>query len=267
MLKNKKKYQRTLIYSSSDEYDTIEIAQKNGLRSLHFGTPVPQSETSLKNPYELTLECTRLMAMSLLFHHSPQTVLFLGGGGASLPKFIWKYFPKIQIHIVERSPLVVELAHQYFDLPKNPRIHIHVTDALKFVKKTNQQFDLIFIDLFQGDGLSTLVGEPDFFKNCHKRLKDKNSILIWNTWKNAPEQLMLDSIYRLGENFGRNLLILPDKQELNYIFLVFSHAMPKQTLYRIVQRAHQLEKRTRLDFLGMLADLNFLKDYGFITLY
>jgi hypothetical protein len=78
---------------------------------------------------------------------------------------------------------------------------------------------------------------------------------------------MLDSISRLGESFGRHLLILPDQLELNYIFLVFSPAMKKHTLYSIVQRAHKLEKRTHLDFLKMLADLNFLKDYGFITLY
>src|SRR5262249_31557432 len=153
----------------------------------------------------------------LLFHSSPRSILFLGGGGASLPKFIWKYFPKSKIHLVERSRLVIDLSLQYFSLPKSDRLHIHVKDALDFIKKTKERFDLIFIDLFQGEGLATLVGDSQFLKACHDKLKDKNSILIWNTWKNAPEALMLESISRLGESFGRHLLILPDQQELNYV--------------------------------------------------
>ena len=146
------KYNSTLIYEGKDDYGPVEVVEKDGLRSMHFGTQNKQSEMSLSDPYALTVEYTRLMSMALLFQSAPKSALFLGLGGGSLPKFIWKYFPRCLLHAVERSPLVVDLCYRYFALRRSPRLHVHVFDAFDFLKSCDNPFDLIFIDLFQSDG-------------------------------------------------------------------------------------------------------------------
>lgn len=252
------KYDRTLIFEGRDDYGPVEIVEKDGLRSMHFGTSEKQSEMSLSNPYTLTVEYIRLMSMALLFHTSPKSVLCLGLGGGSLPKFIWKYFPRCHLDLVEISPLVADLCYRYFFLPRSPRLHIYVTDAFDFIKSCGSQYDLIFIDLFIGEGMSPQVGEEDFFKLCQKRLKDKNSVLIWNTWRETKVKLMTESIQKLYENFGKNLLIFPDTHKRNNVFLVFSKL--DYALFQIMQRAQKLKNKTGLDYPQMLLDEIFITE-------
>lgn len=248
----------SLLYSNRDANGSIEVVEKNDFRTLHFGTPVPQSQMSLHDPYALTLECTQLMAMSLLFLPSPKSVLFLGAGGGSLPKFLWKYFPKSQLYLIDRSSLTMEVTHQFFALPHSSRIHIIIADAFEFIKKTDLRFDLIFVDLFHGEGISNLVGNKDFFKFCHQILMKKDSLFVWNTWKRTPENLMIESLHHLKETFGQRLIILPDKHETNFIFIAFAEEITQISSDLLETRAQKLTKKTHLDFLDRLKSLNYL---------
>jgi spermidine synthase len=230
-----------LIYEGKDEFGPVEVIKNEGLRSLHFGTSNKQSEMVLFDPYALTIEYTRLMSMALLFQPSPKNVLILGLGGGSLAKFIWKYFPQCHLHLVERSALVIDICTRYFALPKSSRLHTHCVDAFDFLKSCEIQFDLIFIDLFQGEGMSLLLAQSDFFRLCKKCLHPKRGMLVWNTWRQTPERLMVDSITSLCESFGKNMLILPDSQEMNNVFLIFTEI--NYHLSQIIERAQQLERK------------------------
>lgn len=260
--KTKKKYERTLIYEGHDEFGPVEVVENDKMRTLHLGTSVPQSEMFLKEPYKIPSEYILLMTMALLFHPHPKNVLVLGLGGGTLPKFLWKYFPTCRIDIVERSTLVIDLAYRFFKFPKSPRINIHNTGALEFIKDTENQYDLIFIDLFEGDKLASAMNEKNFFNICQKRLT-KKGILVWNTWKLNPQDL-IDNFQKLCEIFGKDLLILPTKG-WNNIFLAFPTTMEKFPLYRVVQNARKLTEKTHVDYLEILANLNFLKDFGWIA--
>lgn len=251
---------QTIICQGQDEFGPFSIVDRDDQRILQFGTPDPQSIMSLKDPYRLALEYTRLSMMALLFNPHPLSVLVLGLGGGSIPKFLWKHFPKCHFDIVERSKVVVDTCYEYFALPKSSRIKIHLKDAFDFIRNAENRYDFIFVDLFQKEGISTLVSEPDFFKDCKKLLKNKNSIVIWNTWKSMAPERMLESLQHIKESFGENVLILPDNQKENYIVLGFSKEITDNDLYKTVQRARLLEEKTHLNFLDMLADRNFLKD-------
>lgn len=251
-----KKYQRSLIFETADPFGPIEVVENKKFRSLHFGTNSKQSEMFLQDPYLLTMEHTQLMAMSLIFQPSPRSVLILGLGGGSFPKFLWKYFPQVHCDLIERSRTVIDLCFRYFALPKSKRLTIYEADALDFVKNCKSNYDLIFIDLFQEEGVSTLVAKEDFFLSCLKRLKNKNSILVWNTWSFAPKPLMLSGLKQICEQFGKNLLILPDQHEESLIFFLFLQ-FPNLSLYQLTQRAKRLEKKTGLPCFQILSNLNF----------
>jgi spermidine synthase len=257
------KYNRKLIFSSHDEFETIEVVEDDQYRSLHFGTPSRQSEMNLKDPFALTLNYFQTMALAFLFNTQPQDILILGLGGGSLAKFIWKYFPNSQLELVERSAQVIDICFQYFEFPKSPRLHINCADALDFIKTDEKKYDLIFADLFQAEGSSGLAFEIEFFRLCKSRLKDNNSIFVLNTWQQTPKELMIKCVRQLCESFGRHLLILPDHMG-NNIFIVFS---PNKDYKQeeILHNANELTKKTNLDFMKLLKGLNFLKGYGVVA--
>lgn len=254
------RYGRKLLFESNDAYGPIEIVEDQFLRSMHFGTPAPQCEMNLKDPFQLTLSYYKHMAMASLFKDHFESALFLGLGGGALPKFFWKHFKTMQLDVVERSYDVVELAYRYFELPHDTRLKIHQADALDFIAKDKNKYDFIFVDLFTKEGISEVSGRKSFFKACRELLRDKSSILIWNTWSLMPPKLMVESIEHLTKYFGSNILILPDRFG-NNVFLIFSEKM-NRSIEQLRDRAVQLEKETGLEFPELLKKLNDLKGCG-----
>lgn len=258
------KYDRKLLFSGQDEYGPVEVVESNELRSLHFGTLFKQSEMDLKDPFTLVTKYIQLMAMSLVFSPQPKSVLVLGLGGGSLPKFIWKHFPKCRIDAIERSPLVAKISHEYFAVPKSPRLNIHIDDAFEYVRQSHSTYDLIFVDLFLADSVADLPSAKDFFKNCHRLLTHKNSLILLHVWRNTPQAVMVKVVQQIVEEFGKNLLILPDEHGGSHVFFIFSQIQENTSTFELAQRAGELKEKTGIDFLQKLINLNCLKDYGFL---
>lgn len=252
----------TIVFEGHDQYGSLLVVDSNGERTLRFGQEAVQSKMSLENPTKLLLEYTRLMTMALLFNSKPQNVLFMGVGGASIPKFIHKYFPECHLHLVDRSPLIPDLCRNYFDFPKSERLHTHMDDVYNFIKTTESKYDLIFMDL---SDIPTVESNLDFFELCKQRLKDKDSIFIWNTWQTTPKKLIKDCLQRASQSFGKNMIVLPGQTELNNIFLMFNREMKKTNLTELLQKASDLETLTHQAFPQMLADLNNLKGLEFFS--
>jgi spermidine synthase len=257
-------YGRYLVLKDHDEFGPVEVVEDEKHRSLHFGNPVNQSEMSLNDPYALTLDYTRVMAMALLFHSSPRSVLNLGVGGGSIPKFLWKYFPECHLDLVERSPLVADISYNYFSFPKDARLQYHIVDALDFLKESTEKYDLIFIDLFQQKGPSEIVLKPDFFRLCQERARDKNSIIICHLWSTAPKDTIMQSVHKLYETFGKNMLIVQAEHN-SIVLLIFSSEAERFSVSDIVRSAERLESQTHLNFPQLLLDHNFFQDSGFIV--
>jgi len=75
---------------------------------------------------------------------------FLGGGAYSFPRWMQQRWPRARIEVAEIDPVVVETAHQLFDLPHDTPIHTHLADgriALKAMP-ASAGFDLVFTDVF-----------------------------------------------------------------------------------------------------------------------
>src|SRR5690606_16924534 len=76
-------------------------------------------------------------------------VLFLGGGGCSLPLLFAVLYKKANITVIEIDKIMIGLAHKYFfplfKLKKNTRISVVHGDAYTFVKKNfTRKYDFIF---------------------------------------------------------------------------------------------------------------------------
>jgi predicted membrane-bound spermidine synthase len=75
-------------------------------------------------------------------------LLFLGGGGYTLPRYIEATVPNAVIDVVEIDPAVTRVAADYLGLNPAGRIHTINADARWYVMNTHRRYDAIFCDAF-----------------------------------------------------------------------------------------------------------------------
>jgi spermidine synthase len=125
----------------------------------------------------------RQALLPMLLHPSPRRALFLGlGTGVTASSAADD--TDLQVYAVELLPEVIE-ASGYFrrDLPggtQNPRLHLMRADARRFVRATDQQYDLIVSDNFHparsGSGALYTV---EHFAAVRGRLADDGLFCQW----------------------------------------------------------------------------------------
>lgn len=246
------KYHGQLIFHGHDPFTPVEVIKGGGLYTLHFGSPVAQSSMYLDDPFKVEMEYNQVMLLSLVYNPQPANVLFLGLGGGAKQKFLWKHFP-CQIVAVELSPLVIDVGYRFFEIPQDSRLKIIQEDALDFLQKSHQElFDFIFIDLYDAEGMSSIIGETPLFQLCRKILSSQG-ILVWNLWRSTPKFIMENSIFRLVTAFGENYKLLTVEESLNFIVVAFADPAFKRDFNLLQKKAEDLSFKTGLDFLSLLS--------------
>lgn len=119
--------------------------------------------------------------LPMAVHPAPQNILVIGAGDGGVVREITKYDCIENIDLVEIDKKVIDVCRQY--LPQtacrfdDKRVHIYCQDGLKFIRKHNNEYDIIIVDSTDpfgpGEGLFT----KEFYGNCHKALKE-DGILV-----------------------------------------------------------------------------------------
>lgn len=162
---------------------SIDIREKDGVRTLHFESQWTQGAMRITHPSDLVLEYTRTMMASLLMRDAkffPQNVLLIGLGSGSLTKFIYQHYPTANLTIVEIDPRVVDVAREHFELPEDKtRMKIVIGDGVEYMSFTNQTYDLILVDGFNDHAHPGDLNTLPFYQACRLRL-NKLGILVVN---------------------------------------------------------------------------------------
>jgi len=125
-----------------------------------------------------------------------ESILVLGVAGGSVIKTLANEIHfKGKITGVEIDPEIIEIANTYFSLNKIPNLKIIIDDAFEFVLKTDENFDLIIIDIFQDTKMPNFLFEKFFIDRIGSLLKPSGYILF-NT------MLTKDSDTVRNQNYG-----------------------------------------------------------------
>ena len=100
------------IHRFFDREESVDVSEKDGVRSLHLGSATVQSAMRISDPLELVLSYTRAMMGFLLFVPEPASVAMIGLGGGSLPKFVRHHMPTTRLTVVESNPRVIAAARR-----------------------------------------------------------------------------------------------------------------------------------------------------------
>lgn len=75
-------------------------------------------------------------------------ILFVGGGGYTLPGVIARRNPGARVDVVEIDPAVTRVARRWFALKPDARLRPIHEDARWFALRARERYDLVFIDAF-----------------------------------------------------------------------------------------------------------------------
>jgi spermidine synthase len=89
---------------------------------------------------------------ALLEHAAPRRVLLIGGGVNGSVAEALKHPTIESLDYVELDPALIAMAQQYFPAQTavfrtDPRVHLHFLDGRRFLSETNENYDVIIVDV------------------------------------------------------------------------------------------------------------------------
>lgn len=243
-----RKYHGQLIHCDRDEWGLMEVVEDATTRTLHFGTSARQSTMSLAQPNSLVLTYTRAMATSLLFCPRPKSALLLGLGGGSLAKFLRHHYIDCIVDAVELRPKVAAIAQDYFHLPRERQLRVHICDAVEYVRHSDRRsYDLVLVDAYLSDGISAGVSHADFYAACRERLSRKG-VLVLNLWGSDRKGLRTAVTGANGAGEAP-VLKLPAEGTTNVILMTFAAPPSRDVWHTLRDGARALSTNTQTEFV------------------
>jgi spermidine synthase len=197
------------LYRTEDSDGLIVVTQRGNKRLLSFGSRLEQSSVLMGKPYYLIHEYTQIMLLGLLFVDARHiTLLGLGGGG--LAHCLSHFLPQTVIRVVEIRQAVIDIAYEWFELPRLDNLQVFNDNAMHYVSRPGQaSTDIIFSDLYEAAGMSACQAQQEFIVACYQALSESGCLVINFHHKPHPGSLQMDTIERL---FGE--IIVYDSEDL-----------------------------------------------------
>jgi spermidine synthase len=198
-----------VVFRKESRYHRITVVDDGGHRYLRFDSSF-QSGMFIGRPFRTDFAYTDYFDLGLAYHPSSKRVLFIGLGGGSAPKRVWRDFPKLRIDVAELDPVVVDVARRYFALPQSPRLHVTVADGRQFLDGHEQRYDVIGIDAFFSDSIPFHLTTREFLELAQRRLAP-GGVIVTNVVGalTGPSSKLFRSLYRTYASVFPTVLVHP----------------------------------------------------------
>ena len=124
-----------------------------------------------------------LIHPALSAHAAPKKVLIIGGGDGGSSEEALKHPSVEQATMVEIDGDVIEVAKTHFHAVHqgvfdNPKLRVLVDDGMKFVRETQEKFDLIALDLNDPMGPAEALYSTEFFQQLRAALAPGGALTL-----------------------------------------------------------------------------------------
>ncbi len=164
------------LHSEQSEYQRIDVFE-----SEEFGRFLTLDGIMMLTEKDEFIYHEMITHVAMASNPDIRNVLVIGAGDGGTVRELTRYDSLANIDMVEIDERVVEVSREY--LPKtacrldDPRVHIFYDDGLRFVRRHENEYDLIIVDSTDpfgpGEGLFT----SEFYGNCFNALTE-NGILV-----------------------------------------------------------------------------------------
>ena len=199
----------TLRYSKDTRYHRLSVADDETTRYLRFDNTY-QSGMIIDRPFATAFDYADIFHLLRAYNPQARNVLFIGLGGGSSPKRLWRDFPDLRIQAVELDPVVVDVAYRFFELPRDDRLRVAIDDGRRYLDDHDERYDAILIDAFFADAIPFHIYTAEFMELARSRLNPGGVVMTNAIGSIAGERSRLfRSVYRTQRAIFPTVLVHP----------------------------------------------------------
>ena len=159
------------LYSEKSDYQQIDIFD-----TPEFGRVLALDGNVMLTERDEFIYDEMMTHVPMAVHPNIQDVLVIGAGDGGVVRELARYEQVRQIDLVEMDPLVVKACRTY--LPENAsrlddsRVRIYYDNALRYIRRCKDQYDLIIVDSTDPFGPSEGYFTREFYGICYNALRE-----------------------------------------------------------------------------------------------
>ena len=163
--------------------------------------------------------------------------------------FLKHHHSDLQIDVVEIDPVIVKIADEYFGIRSEGNTRIITEDGFKYLQRTDQQYDVIYMDAFLNPSAGTdKTGVPvrlktaRFLKGLRQKLSPDGLVVFnLNIHRNMRKDIetiraAFPTIYAFDVPQNKNRVV------------VGSLATQREKSFILKQRGRELDRRLQANF-------------------
>lgn len=165
------------LYTEKSEYQEIEI-----LETPEFGKVMLLDGVLMVTEKDEFVYHEMLAHPALFTHPKPARVLIIGGGDCGTMSRVLMHKDVEKLVQVELDEMVTRVAKDYFPALTaacdDPRAELVFADGIRYLKETDEKFDVILIDSTDPVGPAEGLFRRPFFEDCKRVLTDDGILCL-----------------------------------------------------------------------------------------
>lgn len=158
------------LFSEVSEYQRVEIYD-----SLEYGRVLVLDGRIMITERDEFIYHEMITHVPMCVNPAIKKVLLVGGGDGGSARELLKYETIEKIDLVEADETIVRACRKFIPQTAgcldNPRVEIFFADALKFVRRKSDEYDLIIVDSTDSSGAGEGLFTKEFYGNCYNALR------------------------------------------------------------------------------------------------
>ena len=162
---------RRHLYSKVSDYQQIDIFE-----TPEFGRVLALDGSVMLTERDEFIYDEMITHVPMSVHPGITDILVIGAGDGGVVKELCRYDRVRRIDLVEMDPDVISACRTY--LPENAsrlddaRVHIHYENALRYIRRCKDEYDLIIVDSTDPFGPSEGFFTLEFYGICYNALRE-----------------------------------------------------------------------------------------------
>jgi spermidine synthase len=188
----------------------------------------------------------------LLFVSAPRRILMLGTAAGSLLHFLRYHYPQADITAVDIDQQLIEQLLELDILPPaDDRLSYICDDAQRVIRHSEQNFDLVLVDVFNGVQSPPWLLEKSTIQQLHGLVADSGA-LAFNLLIDSDHDFRLFNL-AVRQQFQQQTLCLPVSGLENRIIFGVRGNSAARDMTSNIQAALELSAQLGIDFVPILS--------------
>ncbi len=167
------------LYTGQSEFQSIDVFE-----SKEFGRFLTLDGLMMLTERDEFIYHEMIVHVPMAVNPDIKKVLVIGAGDGGAIRELCRYDSIERIDLVEIDELVVEISKKYLPTTAcsfdDPRLNIYYQDGMKFIRKCQNEYDLIIVDSTDPFGPGEDLFTKEFYGNCYNALNETGIMVNQN---------------------------------------------------------------------------------------